>query len=86
MERETKAQTKADEIAVKEAQKKQSEVLKKNEKKSLVVILSYKKASSSSAKAVTFAKQVEVVLEEKGSEITETRTRKINLPQRFRYW
>ena len=67
MERETKAQTKADEIAIKEARKKQSEVLKKNEKKSLIVILSYKKASRSSTKAVTFAKQVEVVSEEKGS-------------------
>jgi hypothetical protein len=48
------------------------------------VVLSYKKTSNSLAKAVTFAADVEVISEREGSEMTQTRTRTINLPARFK--
>ena len=59
-------------------------MLKKNEKKSFIVILLYKKTFSSFPKAVMFAKQVKVILEEKRLEMTELRTQKFNLPLRYR--
>ena len=71
-------------LAAKEAKKKQSELPKKNKKKSLIVILLYKKASDYSMKAGVLAESINVVVEEEGSKMTQTRTRKINLPTRYK--
>jgi hypothetical protein len=48
------------------------------------MVLLYKKTLNSSIKVITFATYVEVVGEEKRSEISRTRTRTINLPARFK--
>ena len=71
-------------MAAKQAVKSQPKVVKEKEQKSLTTVLPYKKASSSSMKAVTFAEHVEVVTEEEGPKIVTIRTRKISLPQRFK--
>ena len=71
-------------MAIKQAIKSQPKVVKEKEQKSLTTVLPYKKASSSSTKAVTFAEHVEVVTEEEGPKIVAIRTCKIYLPQRFK--
>ena len=71
-------------MAAKEAVKTQLKVTKGNEKKSLIVVLPYKKTFIGSTKTVAFAEHIEIVAKEKGSEMITTRTRKIQLPQRFR--
>jgi hypothetical protein len=63
LDREIRAQEKADKLAAKGTAKTQSKLPKGNEKKSFIVILPYKKTSIGSIKAVTFAEQAEVVLE-----------------------
>ena len=49
------------------------------------MVLPYKKTSTSSTKSVTFAKHIEVVTEGEGSKMVGTRTRRINLPARFKH-
>ena len=70
----------ADKLAQREAKKRQVELLKKDRKKSLIVVLPYKKTSNYSIEVVIFVEKVNIVIEEKGSERAQTRTRKINLP------
>ena len=84
VEKDLKATAAAKKLAVKEAKKKQSELLKKNKKKSLIIVLLYKKASDCSMKATTLAEKIDVVAEEEGSKMTQTRTRKINLPTQYK--
>jgi hypothetical protein len=79
-----KAKAAADKLAEKVAKKKQLGLLNKDGKRSFIVVLSYKKTSNSLAKAVTFAVDVEVISEREGSEMTQIRTRTINLPARFK--
>jgi hypothetical protein len=70
--------------AEKEA-KEEAEKAEKEAKKSPIVVLPYKKTSISSIKAATFAGDIEVVTEEEGSKMVTTRTRRINLPERFKH-
>ena len=57
----------AKKLTAKEAKKKQSELLKKNEKKSLIIVLPYKKASDCSTKATMLAEKIDVIAEREGS-------------------
>ena len=84
VEGDVKAAAAAKKLAIKEAKKEQSELLKKNVKKSLIVVLPYKKASDYSTKVVVLTEKVDVAVEEEGSKLTQTRTRKINLPMRYK--
>ena len=84
VEKDLKAIVVAKKLAVKETKKKQLELLKKNKKKPLIVVLLYKKASDCSMKAITLAEKIDVVAEEERSKMTQTRTRKINLPTRYK--
>ena len=67
-------------MAIKQAIKSQLKVVKEKEQKSLTIVLLYKKASSSSIKAVIFIEYIEVVIEEEGPKIVVIRTHKIYLP------
>jgi hypothetical protein len=84
IEKEAKARAKAEKLAEKEARKRQPKQPKENEKKSLIVVLRYKKTSNSSTQAVSVDGGVEEVGEVGGAKTTRTRTRRINLPERFR--
>ena len=48
------------------------------------MVLLYKKTSDYYIKAVVLAEKIDVAVEGEGSKLTQTRTRKINLPTRYK--
>ena len=79
VEKDLKAIVVAKKLAIKEAKKKQLELLQKNKKKSLIIVLLYKKTSNCSMKAITLAEKINIVAEEKRSKMTQIQAQKINL-------
>jgi hypothetical protein len=82
--KDIRAQNVAEKLAVKEAKKQQPEQSAGGKKQSLIVVLLLKKPASLPVKTVAFAKEVEVVLQVEGSKSATTRTRRVNLPARFK--
>ena len=82
--RDLKAQAAAEKQAAKESKRMQQKLPKNAQKQSYIVKLPLKAISNSSAKAVTFAEDVEVVGEAEGSKIGRSKTREIKLPERFK--
>ena len=74
----------AKKLAEKEARKILLQLPKTNKKESFITVLPYKKTSTISTKAVELITNIKMVPEEKGSEIAQTRTRKIVLPARYK--
>ena len=82
--KDLKAQVAAEKQAAKESKRIQQKLPKNIQKQSYIAKLPLKTISNSSAKAVTFAEDVEVVGEAEGSKIGRTKTREIKLPERFK--
>jgi hypothetical protein len=82
--RDLKAQAAAEKQAAKESKRMQQKLPKNNQKQSYIVKLPLKAISNSSAKAVSFAEDVEVVSKAKGSKIGRTKTWEIKLPEHFK--
>ena len=72
--------TKAAKLAEKKAQKTRSKLTGKDKMKSLIVVLPYKKTLIDSARIESFAEEIEVVPEGRGSNVLLSRKRNIYLP------
>ena len=79
-----KAVEAAKKVAAKEVRKKQPQLLKKNGKKSPTVVPQYKKPRDLSTKVVKFAEENNMIEEEEVPILGQTKTRKINLPTRYK--
>jgi hypothetical protein len=83
-EKGVKAQAKAAKLAEKKAQKTRFKLTGKDKMKSLIVVLPYKKTLIDSARVESFAEEIEIVPEGRGSNVLLSRKRNIYLPQRYK--
>ena len=82
--RDAKAVEVAEKQAVKEAKKKQLELVKKGREKSSVIILQSEKPLELSTKVIRFGQEVDEIKKEKVPISVKTKTREIRLPERYK--